>query len=81
MIVSFAFFINFRNQKTLQKFNLNRNHAYFFLIYFLAGLLHGGPGNMGRYIVFGCALFIPILNWQIFIIIKNLLIDIKETNE
>ncbi len=81
VIVNFAFFTNFGNHKILQKFNLNKNCAYFILIFFLLGLFVGGPGNMGRYIVFGSVLFIPILNWQIFNMIRNLLINIKKNNE
>lgn len=81
VIVNFAFFTNFGNHKILQMFNLNKNYAYFILIFFLLGLFVGGPGNMGRYVVFGSVLFIPILNWQIFNMISNLLTNIKKNNE
>jgi hypothetical protein len=78
LIAVFPFVANFQNQKILRDFNLDKNHIYFILIFLILGLVVGGPGNTGRYIVFGSLLFLPILNYQIFKIIGNLLFHIKK---
>ena len=77
LIVVFPFFANFQNRKILHEFNLDKNHIYFILIFFILGLVVGGPGNTGRYVVFGSLLFLPILNYQILKIIRNLLSNIN----
>ncbi len=80
LVAVFPFLSNFKNRKTLYEFNLDKNHVYFILIFFISGLLIGGPGNTGRYVVFGSLLFLPLLNYQIFKIIRNLLTNIKKFN-
>ena len=66
-----SFLINFNNKKVLKKFYLKKNHFFLITIFIMLGVFVGGPGNAGRYLVFGCVLFLPILNYEILRIIKN----------
>ena len=73
LISIFAFIYNFDNSKILKKFNLNKNFLFLILIFLASGLLLGGPGNAGRYMIYGSIPFIPLLNFQIIKIIKKIL--------
>ena len=77
IIAIFGFLLNFNNKTILKKFNLTKNHFFLIFIFFILSVFVGGPGNAGRYMVFGCVLFLPILNYQILITFKNLLTILK----
>jgi len=73
VIVTFGFLLNFNNKTALKRFNLTKNHFFIILIFIISSIFIGGPGNAGRYMVFGCILFLPILNYQILNIFKKLI--------
>ena len=73
IVVIFGFIYNFNNEKLLKSFNLKKSYIFFIIIFSLLGFFVGGPGNFGRYIVFGSLLFFPILNFQIIEFIKKCL--------
>jgi len=77
LIAIFGFLINYNNTIILEKFNLTKNHFFIILIFFILSIFVGGPGNAGRYMVFGSILFLPILNYQILNTFKNLLTKLK----
>lgn len=77
LIAIFGFLLNFNNKTILKKFNLTKNHIFLIFIFFILSIFIGGPGNAGRYMVFGCVLFLPILNYQILSTFKKLLTILK----
>lgn len=73
LISIFAFIYNFNNSKLLGEFNLNKNFLFLILIFLSSGILLGGPGNTGRYLIYGSLPFIPLLNFQIIKILKSVI--------
>ena len=77
LIIVFGFLYNFNKRKILKNFNLKKSYILFIIAFSLLGIFVGGPGNFGRYIVFGSLFFIPILNYQLLVFIKKYIFKLK----
>jgi len=74
--IIYGFIVNYNKPEIFKKFKLNRYFLFFIFNFFILGLFVGGPGNMGRYIVFGSLCFFPVLNYEIMKLLKKLVTKI-----
>tara|TARA_Y100000389_G_scaffold201606_1_gene244743 strand:+ start:3067 stop:4179 length:1113 start_codon:yes stop_codon:yes gene_type:complete len=72
LIILVPFMIFFFNKKILNIFRLKQNFILILIFFLLLGFFVGGTGNMGRYLIYTAAIFMPITNFFIFKLISNL---------
>jgi hypothetical protein len=68
----FPFIIFFNKKKILDYFNLKRIYFLILILFLILGILIGGAGNTGRYMIFTFPISFPIFNFLFFQLFKKL---------
>jgi len=74
VVLFFPFFFYFKDKKIINLFKIHKIYLILIFTFFLMGIILGGPGNTGRYLIFTSPIFIPLLS---YFLIKNVKITLN----
>ena len=63
IVLFFPFFYYFKNNKIINLFKIHKFYLILIFTFFLMGIILGGPGNTGRYLIYTCPIFIPLISY------------------